>query len=214
MADGTAVLEIKAEDQTAEGFSKVEKSAQGLMLKLASILAIGALIKSSLSSFAVQEEAEARLTFLGQKRLGLTQSQVQAIKEQSSAIQAQGVIGDELLITGQATLANYVSQKETLALLAKPFADLLAYSDGLTASVGSAEALAQTLGRAIQQNNAELLKRQGFSITQEEIDRFKELTTEEEKAAMLAALIEKNVGGFNAMLRQTDAGKLKDLNNT
>ena len=129
----------------------------------------------------------------------------------ASQIQKIGVIGDEVTIAGMQQLATYGLTEKEIAKLAPGLADMLAQQKGLNASQEDAVAYAKALGRAMNGSTA-ALSRYGVIMTDAEKKAF-EMANQEERAAMLAELLQKRVGGVNAELAKTPAGQIKQTQN-
>ena len=129
----------------------------------------------------------------------------------ASQIQKIGVIGDEITIAGMQQLATYGLTEKEIGKLAPGLADMLAQQKGMNASQEDAVAYAKALGRAMNGSTA-ALSRYGVIMTDAEKKAF-EMANQEERAAMLADLLEKRVGGVNAELAKTPAGQIKQTQN-
>ena len=90
--------------------------------------------------------------------------------------------------------------------------NLLAQQKGLNASTGDAVQVGNLMGKAMM-GQVDALKRVGISFTEAEANVIK-YGTEQERAAMLAQVIQNNVGDMNAELAATDSGKQQQLVNT
>lgn len=162
--------------------------------------------------YAAQVEAETKLETAMRNTMGATDADIQAIKDLCSAQQELGVIGDEVQLAGAQELSTYLSQKETLETLIPVLNDMNAQQYGLNATQESSVQIASMLGK-VMEGQTSALSRYGYSFdeAQEEILKF---GTESERAAVLAEVVGQSVGGMNAALAQTDAGKQKQLDNT
>ena len=90
--------------------------------------------------------------------------------------------------------------------------NLLAQQKGLSATTGDAVQIGNLMGKAMM-GQVDALKRVGISFSEAEANVIK-YGTEQEKAAMLAQVIQNNVGDMNAELAKTDSGKQQQLVNT
>lgn len=129
----------------------------------------------------------------------------------ASEIQKVGVIGDDVTIAGMQQLATYGMTEKQIAKLAPGLADLLAQQKGLNASQEDAVTYAKALGKAMN-GSTDSLKRYGIIMDDAQKKAF-QMANEEERAAMLADLLEKRVGGVNAELAKTPAGQIKQTQN-
>lgn len=155
--------------------------------------------------------AEKKLGSVMKNTKGVTNEQIQGIKNYASKLQGLGVIGDEVALSGVQQLATYQLQSKTLKTLMPGMEDLLAQQKGLNASQQDAVNVGNMVGK-VMSGQVGALSRAGINFTkaQEKILKF---GSEEEKAATLAEVLKMNVGGVNKSLRETDSGKIKSAAN-
>lgn len=169
-------------------------------------------MKDLADAYAVQEVAETKLATVMQQRMGATDAEIQSIKELASAQQEIGVIGDEVQLSGAQQIATFLNEKASLETLIPAMNNLLAQQKGLNASTGDAVQVGNLMGKAMM-GQVDALKRVGISFSEAEANVIK-YGTEQERAAMLAQVIQNNVGNMNAELAATDSGKQQQLVNT
>ena len=169
-------------------------------------------MKDLADAYAVQEVAETKLATVMRQRMGATDAEIQSIKELASAQQEIGVIGDEVQLSGAQQIATFLNEKASLETLIPAMNNLLAQQKGLNASTGDAVQVGNLMGKAMM-GQVDALKRVGISFTEAEANVIK-YGTEQERAAMLAQVIQNNVGNMNAELAATDSGKQQQLVNT
>ena len=169
-------------------------------------------MKDLADAYAVQEVAETKLATVMQQRMGATDAEIQSIKKLASAQQEIGVIGDEVQLSGAQQIATFLNEKASLETLIPAMNNLLAQQKGLNASTGDAVQVGNLMGKAMM-GQVDALKRVGISFTEAEANVIK-YGTEQERAAMLAQVIQNNVGNMNAELAATDSGKQQQLVNT
>lgn len=158
-----------------------------------------------------QAEAELKLESVYKKSMKATKGAAEATKEYASELQKQGVIGDEVLLSGAAVLAQYAETPEAVNGALPALANYLAKTKGLDATQEDAVAAAKLFGKALQGNTGALEKQVGkLTDAQKEILK---TGTEEEKAALLADLMAKKTGDINKELAKTDAGKIQQAKN-
>lgn len=180
-----------------------------------SSIGAGAMImagKKLLELSATQNQAETKLVEVYKSRMGANKAAAQSTMELASALQKQGVIGDEVTLSGAQQLATYASMPETVNKLLPAMDDLLVQQKGVNATAEDATAMANLFGKAMMGNTG-ALRRVGISFTaaQEEVLKY---GTEEEKAAMLAEVVNQNVGKMNETFAQTPEGQMAQLRNT
>lgn len=197
---------------TGEAFKKA-----GQKMRTAGMYASGAAAgmilagKKLLEMNAVQEQAETKLVEIYKERMGATEGAAQATIDLASALQKEGVIGDEVTLSGAQQLATYAQYPETVNKLLPAMDNLLVQQKGLNATAEDATGIANLFGKAMMGQTG-ALKRVGISFTaaQEEVLKY---GTEEEKAAMLAEVVTQNVGNMNKVFAETDAGKMQQVKN-
>ena len=169
-------------------------------------------IKDSLSAYEVQATAETKLTEIYKTRMGASDAAAKKTIELAGALQKQGIIGDEVAISGAQQLATFAKYPSTINTLLPAMNNLLAQQKGVNATEQDAVNIGNLMGK-VMQGQTGALKRVGISFTeaQEQILKY---GTEEEKAAVLAEVITSNVGNMNQTLADTPAGKMKQLSNS
>lgn len=160
---------------------------------------------------AAQAEAETKLANNMRNTMGARDEDIQSIKDLCAAQQQLGVIGDEVQLAGAQELATYLEKKSSLEKLIPVMNDMVAQQYGLNATQESAANIATMLGKVMDGQVGALL-RYGYKFdeAQEQILKF---GTEEQRAAVLAEVVESAVGGMNEELAKTDAGKAKQAAN-
>ena len=169
-------------------------------------------MKDLADAYAVQEMAETKLSTIMRQRMGVTDKEIQSIKELASAQQEIGVIGDEVQLSGAQQIATFLNEKASLETLLPAMNNLLAQQKGLNATTQDAVTVGNLMGK-VMQGQTSALTRVGITFTEAE-EAVLKYGTEQERAAMLAQVITNNVGEMNAELAQTDSGKQQQLVNT
>lgn len=169
-------------------------------------------IKDALAAYEVQATAETKLTEIYRARMGASKEAAQSTMELASALQKEGVIGDEVTISGAQQLATFAKYPGTVDKLLPAMDNLLAQQKGVNATTDDAVNIGNLMGKVLMGQTG-ALKRVGISFTdaQEQVLKY---GTEEEKAATLAQVINDNVGNMNAELAKTPSGQMAQLSNT
>lgn len=190
----------------------INQAQQAIQNICGSFEQLSATVREFTSVYALQETAERKLEQVMRNTMSASDAEVRSIRELCSAQQELGVIGDEVQLAGAQELATYLEKKSSLEQLIPVMNDMLAQQYGLEASQESAATIATMLGK-VMEGQTSALSRYGYSFTeaQEQVLKF---GTEEERAAVLAEVVEQSVGGMNAALAQTDSGKAQQLSNT
>ena len=199
--------------QMGEAFKTAGQKARTAGMYVSAAAAASIVAGKKLLELAnAQNQAEAQLTEVYKSRQKATTAQTQATLKLASAIQKEGVYGDEVILAGAKQLATYTRTTAAVDKLLPSLANLLAQNKGVSASQEDAAAMANLFGKALMGQTG-ALKRAGISFTaaQEEVLKY---GTEEEKVAMLAEVVHDNVGDMNKALAETDAGKLQQAKNT
>ena len=168
--------------------------------------------KKLLELNATQSQAETKLTEIYKTRMGATDEAAKSTMKLASALQKEGVIGDEVALSGAQQLATYASMPETVNKLLPSMENLLVQQKGVNATAEDATSIANLFGKAMMGQTG-ALKKVGISFTeaQEEVLKY---GTEEEKAAMLSEVVTQNVGNMNKVFAETPEGKMAQLKNT
>lgn len=223
MVDGHLNFDTKINEK---GFNKgIGSIGKGLGSIKSKLLGIGALLgtvfsvqmirnfsKEAKKAWETQLEAEARLGQVMRNTMNATDEQIQSVKEYSSALQELGVIGDEVQLSGLQELGTYVRQAESLKKMNVVLNDMLAQQYGLNATAENAVTIATMLGKVLD-GQTSALSRYGYSFDEAQ-EQLLKYGTEEQRVATLAEVVEQSVGGMNAALANTDAGRMKQLENT
>lgn len=158
-----------------------------------------------------QSQAEQKLAEIYKSRMGVGKQAVASTLQLASAEQKAGVVGDEVQLAAAQQLATYAKYPGTVNTMLPALNDLLVQQKGLNGTQEDATALANLFGKAMMGQTG-ALKRAGISFTkaQEEVLKY---GTEEEKAAMIAEVVNQNVGQMNEQFAKTDAGKIQQAKN-
>ena len=158
-----------------------------------------------------QAEAENKLMEIYKTRMGVDKAAAKSTMELASALQQEGVVGDEVALSFAQQMATYSSMPGTVDALLPAFENLLVQQKGLNGTQEDAVGLANMFGKAMMGQTG-ALKRAGISFTDAQAEVMK-YGTEEEKAAMIAEVITQNVGNMNKEFAKTDAGKIQQAKN-
>ena len=169
-------------------------------------------IKKSMDAYQVQSAAETKLTEIYKTRMGASKGVAKETMKLASALQKEGVIGDEVTLSGAQQLATFAKYPGTVNKLMPAMGNLLAQQKGVNATSEDAVNIGNLMGK-VMQGQTGALKRVGvtFDKNQEKILKY---GTEEEKAATLAEVITKNVGNMNKTMAKTPEGKIQQMKNS
>ena len=187
------------------------KSLLGKMLKAVSAFAIAGVALIAKSQTLAQSEA--KLTVLMKQRMSATKETVKAIRELAEEQANLGVVSETAMVRGAEQLSRYVHSAKALQTLMPAIANMTALRGGFNATPEDAEEIATQLGEAIREGTTTPLEQSGIYLSEAEIKKFQQLTTEEARAAYLADVIAKNVGDINKALANTPHGAIAQLKN-
>lgn len=217
MAVSELKLVISAEDKASKTLGTVGNSISKIakVSAVAFTAAAGALaVYSKKAIDAYNEEAavakKLETIVLNQKKNTL--ANVEALKEQASALQKVGVYGDEVVMAAQAQLATFDLQGKSIEKVIPGLLDMLAAEKGITAGMEDAKNVAQGLGKAFN-GQYEMLTKQGFIITEAQ-KRMIEFGNEEQKTQAITEILGTTYKGMNQALRDTFQGQMIAAKNT
>lgn len=184
--------------QIAEGASSVVQQLTGVFQGLT-------------SAYANQHVAETKLAQAMRNTMDASNEEIESIKQLCSEQQKLGVIGDEVQLAASQELATYLTMSDNLKTLIPVMNDMVAQQYGLGASAESATQIASMLGK-VMNGQTEALSRYGYKFddAQKHILQYGD---ESERAAVLAQVVTEAVGGMNAELAKTPAGRMQQLGN-
>lgn len=168
--------------------------------------------KKLLELNATQSQAETKLTEIYKTRMSATDEAAKSTMKLASALQKQGVIGDEVALSGAQQLATYATMPSTVNKLLPAMENLLVQQKGVNATAEDATSIANLFGKAMMGQTG-ALKKVGISFSEEQ-EKVLKYGTEEEKAAMLAEVVTQNVGNMNKVFAETPEGQMAQLRNT
>lgn len=155
--------------------------------------------------------ASKKLEVVMRQRMDATDEDIKSIKAVTSAQKELGVIGGSVQNAGAQQVSTFLTQASTLRTLIPAMNNLLAQQKGVNATQEDAVSIGNLMGKAMQ-GQTSALRRVGITFTEAE-EQILKYGSESERAATLAKVITNNVGEMNAKLAQTDAGKMKQLQN-
>ena len=207
----------KAGEQIHAGMSsRLSGVGKGLMKAGAIATAVSvpiiAGIKSAMSAYQVQNAAETKLTEIYKTRMGASKQAAAETMKLASALQREGVVGDEVALSGAQQLATFAKYPSTVNSLMPAMENLLVQQKGLNGTTQDATQIANLMGK-VMNGQTGALKRVGVSFTaaQEKVLKY---GTESEKAAMLSKVITQNVGNMNQAMLATPEGKIQQMKNS
>lgn len=206
----------KGASDASKATGKLTSGLKALLAQAMGFFSLYALInlgKQAITQSGQLAQAESKLTSLMRQRMGATNETVKAIRQLASEQAKLGVVSETAMVRGAEQLSRYVSSAKALQTLIPAIANMTALRGGLFATEDDAEEIATQLGEAIREGTTTPLEQSGIYLSEKEIEKFKALRTEEERAAYLADVIAKNVGNLNEQLANTPHGAIAQLRN-
>jgi len=202
---------LKDAKKQGSKFGSAMKKIGGILAGAFAVTKIVQWAKALKQAYQVQMEAEIKLATIMKQRMGLGKAAVNDLKRQASAYQKIGIIGDEVQLSGLQQLATFLKQKQSLESLLPAMNNLLAQQRGYNANAQDAVNIANLMGKVLD-GQTSALKRTGISFTDAQLAALK-MGNEMERAAVLAEVINSNVGEVNKALGATPLGKIKKWQN-
>lgn len=162
--------------------------------------------KQSIDAAKDQIRIEKLLETTMKRTSNASKEQIQAIKDEASALQNVGVVGDEVALAGANQLAVYGLRSDQIKKLMPNLNDMIAKEKGLNGTQEDAVAMADVIGKAMNGKTKGLLK-YGVSLTAAEEKLFKTMK-QEQRMEFISKKLNESIGGTNKALRETDEGKI------
>lgn len=155
--------------------------------------------------------ASKKLEVVMRQRMDATDEDIKSIKAVTTAQKELGIISGSVQNAGAQQVSTFLTQASSLRTLIPAMNNLLAQQKGVNATQEDAVSIGNLMGKAMQ-GQTSALRRVGITFTEAE-EQILKYGSESERAATLAKVITNNVGEMNKKLAQTDAGKMKQLQN-
>ena len=185
---------------------------------LLSAAGLKAFAADAIEGFNAAEEAEAKLSAvlanvpsIIAQGAGAAEAAKERLVGLADGLEEVGVVAGDVTTAGLQQLATFQLTEESLAKLTPGLADLIAQQKGVSATQEDAIGFANLLGKAMTGQTG-ALSRAGIIMTEHQ-KKVMQTGTEMERAAMMAEILEANVGGVNEALADTDAGKIAQTKN-
>lgn len=187
------------------------KAGLGLMGVSTALDSLSSLASEAMGNYALQAKAEGQVvTSLRKSMEGMDTSAIDAMsdsyKNLASELQGVGVIGDEVTLTGMATMTNLGMKPEDVKSLTPLVQDLAVKMNGVNVNAENFAETSKMVGNAINKGSLKAFQAQGISVTEDEQKMFKAMSTAE-RTAYLQNKLAKAVGGTNKAMASTPAGK-------
>ena len=185
---------------------------------LLSAAGLKAWASDAIEGFNAAEEAETKLAAvlanvpsIIAQGTGAAEAAKERLVGLADGLEEVGVVAGDVNKARLQQLATFQLTEESLAKLTPGLADLIAQQKGVNATQEDAIGFANLLGKAMTGQTG-ALSRAGIIMTEHQ-KKVMQTGTEMERAAMMAEILEANVGGVNEALADTDAGKIAQTKN-
>lgn len=178
---------------------------------VAAVSATVAASKSAKAAYDEQAEADAKLARVMRNTMGASAGEVAAIQDVIASQEHLGVITGDAQTQGAQELATYLGLSSSLKTLIPVLNDMAAQQYGIGASAANVVSIATMMGK-VMQGQTSALSRYGYTFTAAQ-ERILKYGNESQRAAVLAEVVGESVGGMNAALAATPAGRLQQVNN-
>ena len=168
--------------------------------------AAGVFIKQSIDAAKDKLKADKMLETNLMKQANFKKEHIQMLKDEASALQNVGVVGDDVAVAGASRLAVFKMNADQIKKTMPILDDMIAYDKGLNGTQEDAIGIAELYGKAIN-GKVNALKHYGVSLTDAEEKLFKTMKREQ-RAEFLNKKLTAAIGGTNKALRETDEGKI------
>lgn len=168
--------------------------------------AAGVFIKQSIDAAKDKLKADKLLETNLMKQANFKKEHIQMLKDEASALQDVGVVGDDVAVAGAGQLAIYKLKAEQIKTILPVIDDMVAKEKRFNGTQEDAIAMADVFGKAVEGKTKGLVK-YGVSLTDAEEKLFKTMKREQ-RAEFLNKKLTAAIGGTNKALRETDEGKI------
>ena len=203
---------LKKAERQVKAFTNRIKSGMKTVAKWGAIgfgaLTAGAVLfaKQSIDAAKDKLKADKMLETNLMKQANFKKEHIQMLKDEASALQDVGVVGDDVAVAGAGQLAIYKLKAEQIKTILPVIDDMVAKEKGFNGTQEDAIAMADVFGKAVEGKTKGLVK-YGVSLTDAEEKLFKTMKREQ-RAEFLNKKLTAAIGGTNKALRETDEGKI------
>ena len=154
------------------------------------------------------KESETKLVTILNNTTDATDEQIQAYIKLTKEKEKNGVVSKDALLSASQEMATYIENIDVLSDMVDVVADMTAQQYGANASMEQATNVATGLGKALANGDYSFLTKLGYGFTEAQKEIMK-TGTEAERTAVIMDVVGESIGGVNAALLETDAGKMK-----
>lgn len=216
-----ATANAKATERSFKmGMRNIKKSISGMVktgvkgIAVATgvnLAATGIFIKQSVDAYKEAQLQVTKMESVLKNTKGINKEQINDLKAYTSVLQAKGVVEDDVLKAGITSAGVFGLQADTIKKLLPGMADLAVKEKGINVTSEDMANYGKLLGKAMSGQTG-ALKKAGIVLDKHQ-EQIMKTGTETQKAALLADLLKKKVGGVNEAMAQTDQGRIQQLKN-
>ena len=209
---GTTKKKLKEASRSVSKFTNAIKSGMKSVVKWTAIgfgaltAAVGVFLKQSIDAAKDKLKADKLLETNLMKQANASKEHIKMLKDEASALQDVGVVGDDVAVAGASRLAVFKMNADQIKKTMPILDDMIAFDKGLNGTQEDAIAIGELYGKAIN-GKVNALKKYGVVLTANEEKLFKVMSTEQ-RIEFINKKLEKSIGGTNKALRATDEGKI------
>ena len=209
----TSIFKKGARD-SAKATNSLRDTVKDLARNFLSFYTIWNGAKMAIQSAEGLIQGEQKLTTVMKNRMKATDDSVRAINKLIDAQSQLGVVSKQVQYNASQQLAVFLQSSKALETLIPSMNDLIAQQYGANATLEEGSEVARKLGQAIVEGEfTELQESTGITLSEAEIEKFRSLATEEERAAYLAQILSDRIGNMNEQLANTPYGAITQLKN-
>ena len=216
-----ATANAKATERSFKmGVRNIKKSVSGMVktgvkgIAVATgvnLAATGIFIKQSVDAYKEAQLQVTKMESVLKNTKGINKEQINDLKAYTSVLQAKGVVEDDVLKAGITSAGVFGLQADTIKKLLPGMADLAVKEKGINVTSEDMANYGKLLGKAMSGQTG-ALKKAGIVLDKHQ-EQIMKTGTETQKAALLADLLKKKVGGVNEAMTQADQGRIQQLKN-
>ena len=197
----------KQTNSLADGFKNLAKAAGGLAV----LATVTSFLKSSVAEAATAQEVNTRLAQTLYTATGASEAQVQALYDQADALELVTTVSGDAITAGQAKLATFDLQAESIKRLTPAMLDFAVGENGAAVSGEQLASISNGLGKALQ-GQVDVLTKGGFKFTEAQLHLLK-TGDETERVTALTEILNSTYAGAAEAAGQTFTGQLMILQN-
>lgn len=181
---GTTEKKLKQANRSVKKFTNAIKAGMKSVAKWTAIgfgaltAAVGVFLKQSIEAAKDKLKADKLLETNLMKQANASKEHIKMLKDEASALQDVGVVGDDVAVAGASRLAVFKMNADQIKKTMPLLDDMIAFDKGLNGTQEDAIAIGELYGKAIN-GKVNALKKYGVVLTANEEKLFKVMSTEQ-----------------------------------